>query len=341
MEDHGQTILFQISRPLDWKKGVRMKATKSHLFFVLRLGVAAVLAVAAMQKLRNLQVSENSLVEFGVPRRFGRPIGRALIATELLVAFLILVPATAVLGLASAVAMLATFSAAISRQLLLGRRPSCGCFGDSGEQRISGRTLIRNGAMILSASLPLLEMISRRNSNVALWMSSSAKALVFPTLTVANSILLVRLLRQFGEIVIAIRGNQRRLGVGDVIPDFGALDAKSRGKLSLGDLLSSDRSIVVFVSPQCTFCNKVYSEIAAYKGRRRIAVITSGSIDDAQDLLGRLAGVIVVVDENAQAGEAFLISATPSAFALDSNGALENAPAEGADEVLRLLLDAF
>ena len=98
-----------------------------------QLVVAGVFAVAAVGKLRAHAAFRASLAGFALPRRFHGPVAHGVMAVEAAIPVLVLVPATAVAGLALAAAVLTAFAAVVALTLRRGRRPRCRCLGAAGK----------------------------------------------------------------------------------------------------------------------------------------------------------------------------------------------------------------
>ena len=73
------------------------------------------------------------------------PWGEGLLAAAILLA-----PAGApqVLAAALTLVLMASYWVVVARAMTFRPRPSCGCFGDIGDQRITGRTLARNSVLV-------------------------------------------------------------------------------------------------------------------------------------------------------------------------------------------------
>lgn len=116
-----------------------------------RCALAGVFAAAAWSKVRDQAGFAASLALFGVPEILRRPLSRAVPAIEALCT------ASLLLWLGSAwpawlsLALLAALSAGVAANLVAGRRPPCPCFRATGQQPISGATLVRNAALLAMA----------------------------------------------------------------------------------------------------------------------------------------------------------------------------------------------
>jgi uncharacterized membrane protein YphA (DoxX/SURF4 family) len=131
--------------------------------WILRLGLAVLLATAAFHKasqprifvqtLRDYQVLPRALVPFAVP---------AIVAFEAGLAVALVVPEIARVAALGSGALLIVYSAAIATNLARGRRfIDCGCLGPSARQPLSGWLLARNGALIVASALAALPIVGR------------------------------------------------------------------------------------------------------------------------------------------------------------------------------------
>jgi hypothetical protein len=133
------------------------------LTWILRAGLAALFATAALHKL-------------GAPREFARTVRdyrllpawltpgfvAALIGLEAVTAVLLLSTPLAWLGASSAALLLSAYSIAIATNLARGRRHiDCGCLGPHKRQSISGWLVARNALLLVGTALSSAAPISR------------------------------------------------------------------------------------------------------------------------------------------------------------------------------------
>lgn len=119
-------------------------AALGHLLAALT--TAAVFGLAAYGKLRDPDSLQDALSGIGVRApRLGWAVSRGVIAGEILVVVLLLVPAARVVGLALALASLAGYSLAIVVMLRRGVG-NCACFG-TGSERPSHLHIARNAVL--------------------------------------------------------------------------------------------------------------------------------------------------------------------------------------------------
>jgi hypothetical protein len=141
--------------------------------------LAVVFAVSAIAKIRDSQAFRRYVAALRLPVRLSTV---ATVAGELVVAVLLLVPATAPVGFGLALVMLGFFSLALGRGRRLDVQVPCGCFG-----RSSGRGgLARNGVLAVVAAAGLAGSVA--TAPVPLSSGSVATS----ALGVAAAIVLVR-----------------------------------------------------------------------------------------------------------------------------------------------------
>lgn len=152
---------------------------------VLRVALAAVLAGAAVHKLRDLHAFRVALGDYQlVPWALTGLVAPALVAAEAGTAALLLSPLARPAGFAAAATLLSLYSLAIAVNLVRGRRDlDCGCFGPALHVRLGGGLLARNGALIAAALAGLAPPAPRALG--ALDLATIAGALAF--LALANA----------------------------------------------------------------------------------------------------------------------------------------------------------
>ncbi|MEV4483909.1 MauE/DoxX family redox-associated membrane protein [Micromonospora coxensis] len=128
-----------------------------HLELTARLLLALVFLAAVVGKLRTRSDFADFVAtvgRFGVPARWTRPVAATAVAAEAAVVVLLVTPGAAPAGLALAVVLLATLTAALVATLRRGERPACRCFG-AGDTPIGRRHVLRNLALGAVALLGL------------------------------------------------------------------------------------------------------------------------------------------------------------------------------------------
>ena len=118
-------------------------------FLVLRITVAAILAISGCAKLFSREKTEHAASEIGLGEHISRYVSIVLPVVELIISCLLIMTPTASAGVALAMALLTILTAVVIVSLLRGRKPSCSCFGPLSTSRPIGmHTLVRNGAIL-------------------------------------------------------------------------------------------------------------------------------------------------------------------------------------------------
>jgi hypothetical protein len=129
------------------------------LQLALRGAAALLFLSAAIHKLRDRHAFERALEGYDLlPRAASTPVAAVLIAFELLLGALCLVPAGSAGACLVGAGLLGLYSAAIAIRLANGGAAiDCGCGGPGGERSLRGDLLLRNAVLIVLlgiASLP-------------------------------------------------------------------------------------------------------------------------------------------------------------------------------------------
>ena len=125
--------------------------TVSGLGYAAAVALAAIFAIAAVAKLRDVSATERDFVGLGLPRAsfFARFVPLAELS---IVALLLIVPPA---GAIAALVSLAFFTTFLIGRLRAGVRAPCACFGSSRAQPISVRDVIRNLLLMALAVVSL------------------------------------------------------------------------------------------------------------------------------------------------------------------------------------------
>lgn len=133
------------------------------IHWILRGSLAALFAVAATHKLRDLEGFGETLRAYQiVGGGWVAPAGAALVLAEFGVAIAWVLSPDARVGAAGAAMLLGLYSFGIGVNLARGRRDiDCGCLGPSARSPLSGGLLVRNGVLIVGALLAGLPVAPR------------------------------------------------------------------------------------------------------------------------------------------------------------------------------------
>src|SRR3954454_12608918 len=116
------------------------------------ISLAGVLVLSGLAKLRDRDSTRSAIRELRLPRVLhGSWVARTLPLGELVLALaLLLSPAPVAVAPAIASAVLFVgYLVIIARAMTFDPRPSCGCFGRIGDQRVRPKTLVRNGLLVV------------------------------------------------------------------------------------------------------------------------------------------------------------------------------------------------
>lgn len=126
---------------------------------LLRYGLAAILAVAVLGKLRRLPAFRRSLTRYGLRGGWARAAAWAVVTVEALAAVLILSPVPAVLAGAAGTVLGTVFTGLRVFALARGDRAPCLCFGTAPAARAGAPALLPGAGpavAVLAAGLILL-----------------------------------------------------------------------------------------------------------------------------------------------------------------------------------------
>lgn len=133
---------------------------------LLALALTLVLVVSAVAKLADPASTRSVTIMLRLPSWLhGAWFAKALPIAEIALAVGLLAPWVAVAQLAWGVAtvLFALYLAVIVRAMTFDPRPSCGCFGRIGNQRVTGHTVVRN-VLLLASSILVLVWVSAGNT---------------------------------------------------------------------------------------------------------------------------------------------------------------------------------
>ena len=128
----------------------------SALALVVRVGLAAVFAVAGIAKLRDPHGAQSTVGAVGVPAAWRASAAFVLSAVELGTAALLVLPGLGVVGAAIAAALLVGFLVGLGTQYARGVEVPCACFGQIAVTPAGVPTLVRNAVLLAAALFVIL-----------------------------------------------------------------------------------------------------------------------------------------------------------------------------------------
>lgn len=305
------------------------------LLLMARLLLTAVFGVAGVAKLVDLKGSRKSLSDFGVPGFLVAPLAVLLPLAELACAVALIPDASAWWGGRGAATLLTLFIAAISINLVRGRRPDCRCFGQLSSSPVSGKTLARNA--VLLALAVLIGWEGRENPgglpSFAGWTSFEsamlAVAIALAVIAVLTLWLLVHALRQNGRLLVRLETVEKKLGID---PTAGALpglpvdttapEFQVKGldgtTVTLHMLRrKSQRLLLVFTAPGCAACEELLPEVGRWQREHAEKVLTvlisQGEVEANRAEAAKHNLLDVLLETGQEVSHAYLVTATPGA----------------------------
>ena len=345
------------------------------VLLLVRVGLAAVLAVAGIAKLVDLAGSRQALRDFGLPATLATPLGLALPLAEVVVALALLPATTAWWGALGASVLLVVFIGGISFNLARGQTPNCHCFGQLYSQPISRATLIRNGVLALLAGMIVMQGPSGVGAGLLDTLASLslttylviAAGVLVAALLAGQSWVVVNLLRQNGRLLLRLEALEKHLGLADPTlaadpvaaqagnapkglpvdapaPAFqlAALDGTQQ---SLATLFAPGKPLLLlFSSATCGPCIELMDEVATwqqqYAEQLTIAVINRGTAETVRAKLGALNPALMLLQNEGEIAAQYQVTGTPSAVLVGSDGRIRSPLAGGATAIRELVRHA-
>jgi len=320
-----------------------------------RVLLALVFAFAAVAKLRDRASSVRAMRDFGVPGPLARPAAMLLPIAEIAIAIALIAPAAAWWGSLAALGLLGVFSVAIAVNLARGNAPDCHCFGEVSGGPVGGRTLARNAVLASLAGIGLVgndlaATVSLLGVDPAVALATALVAAVL-----VQAWLLLNVVAQNGRLLARVEALEQRqvmpsvsasspargLPVGTTAPPF-TLPGLRGETLTLDALRAGDAPVLlVFSEPGCGPCNSLLPDLGRWQrdhaSRLNLAIVTrdTAEANRAKSAEHGLRNVLLQSDREVAAS--YLVTGTPSAVLVASDGTIASALAEGADAITALV----
>jgi peroxiredoxin/uncharacterized membrane protein YphA (DoxX/SURF4 family) len=315
-----------------------------------------------------LSLFQKTLREFGVPYKIipGLVIFFPLAETVIGAGLLFITPSLW-FGLA-AVFLLLLFIAAITVNILKGRRPACNCFGQFSAKPISWWIILRN--LILATGALLITLYSGPGELSLVTLIADlpkVQILIFigiliAALTVGTMVwLLFQMLRQQGRLLIRLdaieislkkisietggdsQGLQEKAGpaIGLPAPGF-ELENIHGALISLRSLLKRGKAILlIFTDPACKACSTMFPLVAKWQNEMEsyaeIFFISRGTVEANLSKQGKLEINNILLQKDREVGQAYFVTATPSAVLIRSDGNIGQPLATGQPAITRMV----
>ncbi len=301
----------------------------ADLVLIVRVALALVFTVAAAGKLTTRAGSRLLVESFDLDRRLA-PAAVALPWTELGLAAALLVPATARWAAAASWALLAVFSSLLLRNRRNGSAGGCNCFGAFGRTTLGRWPLVRNGLLLLLASL--VAAGSAQLPVSAIWRGYGSGRLTILSVACGATVLF-----------IGVAWRRHALAQRPASRDVLASSVTTLGSttMKLGSLADdAGRITLVFVDPGCGPCRLVLPALRAHLSETGseavngplLVVMRNG--EHSRELVTGMPETRVLIDDGSLAA-ACRVSATPSAVLI--TGGRAEPVAAGLGPVISLL----
>lgn len=336
--------------------------------FFIRLGLAAIFAVAGIGKLLDLEGSEKAVKNFGVPEKSARTVSFLLPIAELAIALFLVFNQTSWFGAIGGTALLLVFIGGMIVQIKKGNAPDCHCFGQIHSEPVGPKSLIRNIIFLLASMLlvgagrenqgfNLFENGSNFSSNtdfmqliIGLAIIGLMGAIIYFLKQISDQ--QVKLMRRMDVLELLsqegrdlVRDNighpEDGLPVGAHAPDFELPDTS--GKLvEFEHLLAFQKPLLFFfVGPNCSPCGALMPEIEVWadelKDGFEFIFISSGLPKPNIEKFSFKTGPKILLQENREVATQFGAVWTPTALLVNSDGTIGSRIATG-DTAIRELL---
>ncbi len=301
----------------------------ADLVLIVRVALALVFTVAAAGKLTTRAGSRLLIESFDLDRRFA-PAAVALPWTELGLAAALLVPVTARWAASASWALLAVFSSLLLRNRRNGNAGGCNCFGAFGRTTLGRWPLVRNGLLLLLASLVAAGGVQLPVS--AIWRGYGSGPLTILSVACGATVLFMGVARRRHSLA------QRRASRDVLASPVTTLGSATMKLGSLAD--DAGRITLVFVDPGCGPCRLVLPALRAHLSETGseavngplLVVMRNG--EHSRELVAGITETRVLIDDGSLAA-ACRVSATPSAVLV--TGGRAEAVAVGLGPVISLL----
>ncbi len=221
----------------------------------LRIVVALVLIGAAAAKLRDRRALVAAVGDHGVPPAVRPAAATALVAAELALGVLVLIPATARAAGVGIAVLGVVFAASLGLMRLRGRRRApCGCFGGTRERPIAW--LVARALLLAAAGVVIAGGWLDRDADAVALLTAGVVALALAVTVL--TVLVLALFRQVG-VLEARLGPRAALELEDEGPPLG------RPAPPAAPLARRGGELLAFSSRGCRLCAELEPALAALR----------------------------------------------------------------------------
>jgi len=315
---------------------------------LMPLLVAGVLLTSGVAKLRDPAWADAAFASLRVPDALAAPwLRRAVPWGEVALgaALLVLPGPVRVAAAAASVLLFVAYTLLIVRAWRAPGEVACQCFGGGVPSRVTGWTVVRNGALLAASLLaiadaavrPPLPLARLADPVTAAWVAGSALvALTVATIVHEPS----RPDAASAAPAVPPPGEEEGDYVRLPIP-YGTLADLDGTSHHLRDLPRARAALLVWVAPGCGSCQTIIEELPAWREAFAGVDVRAGAWPGAtQTLVDRgVPADALLVDERGGVLSLFRGGGTPSAVLLGVDGLLAGGPVTGADAVRAFVAD--
>lgn len=321
------------------------------------LVLAAVLVLSGVAKARDTPSTRSVMVMLRLPRSIATTrVAGILPWAEIALAVLLLVPVLVVARVAAgaALALFTVYWVLVARALTFDPRPTCGCFGRIGDQRVSPRTLVRNTVLVATAGAALgltasgrtaWDVLSSMDAGAWWWLASAVALAALAVLVLGGG-------SGAGDPGTSTTGD----GTGDVTSagDGAEDEAYVRRPIPLANLLGLDGTAVtltelsaaqaqllVVVNCYCASTGDAVQSVLRWRtelpliGVQLVTTVDPGRLQERYPDLP----ADTYVDHGAVTSSVLGLTGSPAAVLLGADGLLAGGPVAGADAVADFVED--
>lgn len=320
-----------------------------------RLLLAVLFGAAALTKLADRRHVREALRSFGLSDSLAGPSAVLLPVSELLVAFALLPAASAKWAAMAALALLLTFTTAISYNLARGRKPKCRCFGQLQSKPIGWSTVVRNVGLCAIAGL-----VAGRGAGMGMfeWIGGLALIQRVEVLVAASlfgllmfqTVVLAAIIKQQGRILRRLEiteaqftraGALRGLTVGTRAPTFSLPNLK--GEVVTLDVLRARGLpiVLLFTDPHCGACDALMPKVDEwqrdYGDKITLVSLSHGTAEANLAKAGTYRIGEVLLQQDHEVDDAYKVDGTPTALLVRPDGTIGSPQAGAVDMIVSLV----
>ena len=333
------------------------------------LALAAIFMLSGIAKLRHPGSTQSVTRLLRLPRLVRtRWFAAALPIGEIGLALILLSPLSTVFSVASVICLLLCLSywGIIARAMTFSPRPKCGCFWRIGDQRVNGKTLVRNTLLIILASLSIFmaasgaTVASDLRGDSLWWLLAEALVVTLTILIGAQpagasagspaSVVPNQPDRQHLILTPSPQGAPHELTLGDGSePDgsgFGApippatVQMPNQSMASLHELVATRAQLIIGIDCACDSTREAAEHFASWCAalpELDVRVLTPLPKPSADRIISTAFGQRPLYDHDSMTWHRLGLGGSPSAILLGTRGSILATPVSGVDAIVRLV----